>query len=113
MYDITDSTSFNNVKVWLSEIDRYAKADVSRFLVGNKCDLEAQRSVTREAGSSFAASLGVPFLETSAKSSQNVQQLFTDMTKEIMSRQKPGAVASNDTVDVSAQSTRKVHRRRC
>ena len=113
MYDITDNTSFNNVKTWMTEIDRYAKTDVSRFLVGNKCDLSAQRSVTLEAGSSFAASLGVPFLETSAKSSQNVLQLFTDMTKEIMARQKPGAAASNDTVDVSTENTKKVHRRRC
>lgn len=46
VYDITDQESFNNVKQWLNEIDRYANGSVNKLLVGNKCDLSANRVVS-------------------------------------------------------------------
>ena len=48
VYDITDQGSFNNVKQWLSEINRYASGNVNKLLVGNKCDLAANRAVPYE-----------------------------------------------------------------
>ena len=48
VYDTTDIDSFNNVKQWLNEIDRYASDNVNKLLVGNKCDLTANRAVTYE-----------------------------------------------------------------
>lgn len=50
MYDVTDQESFNNVKQWLNEIDRYASENVNKLLVGNKCDLAENRVVSYEAG---------------------------------------------------------------
>ncbi|RZS09945.1 hypothetical protein BHM03_00041079, partial [Ensete ventricosum] len=48
VYDVTDQESFNNVKQWLNEIDRYASDNVNKLLVGNKCDLTANRVVSYE-----------------------------------------------------------------
>ena len=48
MYDVTDQESFNNVKQWLNEIDRYASESVNKLLVGNKCDLTSQKVVSTE-----------------------------------------------------------------
>lgn len=45
---MTDEESFNNVKQWLSEIDRYASENVNKLLVGNKCDLTANKVVSYE-----------------------------------------------------------------
>jgi GTPase SAR1 family protein len=45
VYDITDRESFDNVKQWLNEIDRFACPNVNKLLVGNKCDLESKRAV--------------------------------------------------------------------
>ena len=43
VYDVTDQESFNNVKQWMNEIDRYANEKVNKMLVGNKCDLTSKK----------------------------------------------------------------------
>ncbi|RWV92607.1 hypothetical protein GW17_00045004, partial [Ensete ventricosum] len=86
VYDVTDQESFNNVKQWLNEIDRYASDNVNKLLVGNKCDLTANRVVSYETAKAFADEIGIPFLETSAKNASNVQQAFMAMTAAIKSR---------------------------
>lgn len=48
VYDVTDQESFNNVKQWLNEIDRYASDNVNKLLVGNKCDLTTNKVVSYE-----------------------------------------------------------------
>lgn len=48
VYDVTDQESFNNVKQWLNEIDRYASENVNKLLVGNKSDLASKKVVDYE-----------------------------------------------------------------
>jgi hypothetical protein len=50
VYDVTDQESFNNVKQWLNEINRYASENVNKLLVGNKCDLTTRRVVSYQTG---------------------------------------------------------------
>jgi Ras-related protein Rab-1A len=88
VYDVTDAESFNNVKQWLHEIDRYASENVNKLLVGNKSDLASKRTVSFEQGSEFAQSLGIEFVETSAKNSTNVEKAFMVMSSQIKSRMK-------------------------
>ena len=83
VFDVTDQESFSNVKQWLHEIDKYAPANVKKLLVGNKCDLASKRAVPTEQAAEFAESLGVEYLETSAKSALNVEKAFTTMASEI------------------------------
>lgn len=45
--------SFNNVKQWLQEIDRYACENVNKLLVGNKCDLTTRRAVEQSTAKVF------------------------------------------------------------
>ena len=95
VYDVTDNESFNNVKQWLHEIDRYACENVNKLLVGNKSDLTSKRVVSSEQGKEFADSLGIEFLETSAKTATNVEQAFLTMASQIKARMKtqPSAAA--------------------
>merc|ERR1712195_326390 len=83
VYDVTDQESFNNVKQWLNEIERYASQDVQKLLVGNKCDLVNKKAVTYEVAKAFAEKLEIPFLETSAKAATNVEKAFLTMAAEI------------------------------
>ena len=82
-YDITDRESFESVKQWMVEIERYATESVNRMLIGNKCDKEADRKVSFEEGAALAKQYEVPFLETSAKNNHNVEATFNTMAMEI------------------------------
>jgi len=86
VYDVTDKVSFSNVKQWLGEIDRYACQSVNRLLVGNKADLKEKKVVDTSEAKEFADTLRISFLETSAKSSENVEEAFLTMTKQIKDR---------------------------
>ncbi|KAM9241460.1 LOW QUALITY PROTEIN: ras-related protein Rab-1A [Leptosomus discolor] len=106
VYDVTDQESFNNVKQWLQEIDRYASENVNKLLVGNKCDLTTKKVVDYTTAKEFADSLGIPFLETSAKNATNVEQSFMTMAAEIKKRMGPGATAGGaEKSNVKIQST--------
>ncbi|KAF6981734.1 hypothetical protein CFC21_000192 [Triticum aestivum] len=102
VYDVTDRESFNNVKQWLSEIDRYASDSVCKLLVGNKCDLVDSKVVDTEEAKAFAESLGMNFLETSAKEAINVETAFLTMSSEIKNK-----MASQPTAE--RKSTVHVH----
>ncbi|CAN1195562.1 GTP-binding protein YPTM2 [Linum perenne] len=86
VYDVTDQESFNNVKQWLNEIDRYASENVNKLLVGNKSDLTSNKVVSYETGKALADELGIPFMETSAKNASNVEDAFMAMSAAIKTR---------------------------
>jgi len=57
--------------------------DVPRVLVGSMEDLAEQRQVSRQAAQQLADSLGVPYIECSAKTGENVAEVFHTLLKEI------------------------------
>lgn len=87
VYDITDRDSFEHVKNWMADVDKFAKEGVLRILVGNKCDLDSKRQVSFDNGKELADKYGIKFLETSAKETVNIDELFVSTTKIFMSKQ--------------------------
>jgi GTPase KRas len=51
------------------------------MLVGNKCDKAYEREVSREEGAALARQFGCEFMETSAKTAQNVERLFMNLVR--------------------------------
>ena len=114
VYDVTDQVSFNNVKQWLQEIDRYACESVIKLLVGNKCDLVSQKAVDYTTAKEFAESLGVPFLETSAKNSTNVEEAFITMAREIKQRMAvPSTANGGANPNINLQSEKIGQKKGC
>ncbi|KAK2103159.1 hypothetical protein P7K49_017015 [Saguinus oedipus] len=74
VYDITNEKSFDNIKNWIRNIEEHASSDVERMILGNKCDMNDKRQVSKERGEKLAIDYGIKFLETSAKSSTNVEE---------------------------------------
>ncbi|KAI0806742.1 GTP-binding protein ypt1 [Fomes fomentarius] len=83
VYDVTDEETFKNVKGWMQEIERYASEDVKKLIIGNKSDLVERKVVEYSAAKEFADALSIPFIETSAKNSTNVDEAFYTMAKVI------------------------------
>ena len=86
VFDLTNRESFEHIERWLSEINKYAKENVLRFLRGNKADLVDQRAVPYEELQGLASRLKIPYIETSAKNNINIEKFFSDATKLYLSK---------------------------
>lgn len=84
VYDVTNSASFESIRHWLYDIAEYAPEGVPKLLVGNKSDLVAERAISTDQGQTLAESLGMEFVETSAKTAAGVQRVFLEMTSQVM-----------------------------
>ncbi|KDO31826.1 Ras-like protein ORAB-1 [Saprolegnia parasitica CBS 223.65] len=84
VYDVTSQESFDHVNDWLNEVNRYASEGTCKLLVGNKSDITSRKVVSYETAKAFADSLAIPFLETSAKNAQNVEEAFLTMASELI-----------------------------
>ena len=83
VYDITDKESFNAIHNWVGEVKKHAGANTAMLLVGNKCDMSNDRAVTYAEGQELAKTLGVSFLETSAKADLNIKETFQKLADEV------------------------------
>ncbi|XP_015180187.1 PREDICTED: ras-related protein Rab-37-like isoform X2 [Polistes dominula] len=86
LYDVTNKTSFDNIRAWLSEIREHANEDVVIMLLGNKSDCRQERMVKKEDGERLAQEYKVPFMETSAKTGLNVELAFLAVARELKAR---------------------------
>jgi len=86
VYDITSKESFNSLSRWISEARNHGNKDITLTLVGNKNDLEADRAVSVEEAQAFADQHSLIYVETSAKSGNNVDAAFINTAKEIMQK---------------------------
>ena len=83
VYDITCKESFENVKMWLKQIDNYANQKVLKILVGNKADLENSRRVDKEKVLYFCQENNIYHIETSAKNSDNIKDIFLYLSENL------------------------------
>ena len=82
VYAIDDSKSFDDIDLWLKDLRANSNPDIKVFLIGNKIDLEESRLVTREQAEQFKNDFELDlFMETSAKTGFNTQELFVEAAK--------------------------------
>lgn len=67
--------TFNHLASWLEDARQHANANMTIMLVGNKSDLSHRRAVSYEEGEQFAKEHGLIFMEASAKTAQNVEEV--------------------------------------
>jgi Ras-related protein Rab-8A len=97
VYDISDSSSFENVRNWISSITEYAAENVNVVLVGNKADMpNDKRQVTSAQGQALADEYHIKFFETSAKANFNVVEVFTSIARDIKTRVE----STNTRIDI-------------
>eukprot|EP01088_Endostelium_zonatum_P003483 TRINITY_DN14698_c0_g1_i1.p1 TRINITY_DN14698_c0_g1~~TRINITY_DN14698_c0_g1_i1.p1 ORF type:complete len:211 (-),score=39.52 TRINITY_DN14698_c0_g1_i1:130-762(-) len=94
VYDITNENSFARAKTWVRELEGQGGKMVIA-LVGNKSDLETIRRVSTADGQSYAEEKNLLFMETSAKTAQNVSEIFEQIAKTLPKPQNRSGTTSN------------------
>ena len=83
LYDITKMTSFENIREWIRDIKEEVSEKAIICLIGNKIDLTDNRKISKEKGEELAEEYKIPFFEASAKSGENVDEVFKALYKKI------------------------------
>lgn len=83
VYDITEKKSFDNIKKWVNDSE---KLDINckKILVGNKCDLDDKRVISKEELNDFIEEKKIQGFEISAKNGKNVQEAFHNLVAVIL-----------------------------
>ncbi|CAF98321.1 unnamed protein product, partial [Tetraodon nigroviridis] len=118
VYDISNEKSFENIKNWIRNIEEHASSDVEKMILGNKCDMTDRRQVSKDRGEKLAIDYGVKFLETSAKSSLNVEEAFYTMARDILHNLSsktadPTAGGSGKPVKITEKKSKKIKFFKC
>ncbi|KAK7420157.1 hypothetical protein QQZ08_010513 [Neonectria magnoliae] len=101
VFDLSRKQTFQHVTDWLNDLRQIAEPDIVVILVGNKADLTQQennkREVTREEAEEWASRNGVmEYVETSAKSGENVEKAFMRVAERIYQNIQAGKYDLND-----------------
>ncbi|XP_038684299.1 ras-related protein Rab-8B-like isoform X3 [Tripterygium wilfordii] len=90
VYDVTDESSFNNIRNWIRNIEQHASDNVNKILVGNKADMdESRRAVPTSSGQALADEYGIKFFETHSSRAQKQTLMwsrFSSPSLETLSR---------------------------
>ncbi|XP_009868860.1 PREDICTED: ras-related protein Rab-5C-like, partial [Apaloderma vittatum] len=76
VYDITNTDTFVRAKNWVKELQRQASPNIVIALAGNKADLATKRAVDFQDAQTYADDNSLLFMETSAKTAMNVNEIF-------------------------------------
>ncbi|NP_001316249.1 ras-related protein Rab-8A [Ictalurus punctatus] len=118
VYDITNEKSFDNIKNWIRNIEEHASADVEKMILGNKCDINDKRQVSKDRGEKLALEYGIKFMETSAKANINVENAFLTLARDIKAKMDTklegnNPQGSNQGVKITTEQQKKSSFFRC
>lgn len=86
VFDVTRRTTFEHVRAWIAEVERYAKPGVGKLLVGNKSDMPG-RTVADDEARALAAEFRMTFMTTSARTADGVDAAFRCLAEDLVERQ--------------------------
>ncbi|XP_068606008.1 ras-related protein Rab-5C [Brachionichthys hirsutus] len=94
VYDITKPDTFTRAKSWVKELQRPAGPDIVIALTGNKADLADKRVVEIQEAQEYADDNGLLFMETSAKTAVNVNEVFMAIAKKLPKSEPQGGAGA-------------------
>ena len=101
VYAIDDKKSFNNIKSWVEDVVSKVDKKTKFLLVGNKCDLEGQRQVSKEDAKQYATENNMEFMEVSAKDGTNIENMFNSSLQKLLEDENKDEINSSENKNVS------------
>ena len=89
VFDVTNKKSFDSIETWISDVRKERGSSAVIAVVGNKIDKTEERCVSREDAEAKVKGLNSIYQETSAKSGQNVKELFREISKALGEENMP------------------------
>eukprot|EP00826_Nyctotherus_ovalis_P030128 TRINITY_DN2393_c0_g10_i1.p1 TRINITY_DN2393_c0_g10~~TRINITY_DN2393_c0_g10_i1.p1 ORF type:complete len:237 (+),score=82.49 TRINITY_DN2393_c0_g10_i1:153-863(+) len=102
VYDVTAATTFQEMEYWIGEVNKNKAAEVVIVAVGNKLDMAGKREVTTEEGMEFAKGHNVTFVEASAKTGDNIPEIFNHIVSAFV-EPVPEAPEQHETPQAASQ----------
>jgi GTPase SAR1 family protein len=94
-----------HVERWMGQINEHAPKDVVRVLAGNKLDLGTERVVQFREGQALANKHDIPFMEVSAKTGENVPDLFLRIAEQLVDEYLPNRVAERQRYSLCSNAS--------
>ena len=110
LFDITNETSFINLKNWMSQIKESCGEDIPILLVGNKTDLEDNRVINKERAMEYANNENIEYIEVSSKTGENINKALTSLLQKILKRADSN---SNFSFTLDAGTVKKKTKHNC
>jgi len=88
VFDISNKASFSGVSKWMQEISSFASEGIPIILVGNKSDLASDRIVEEDVVKEFVNTHAIPYIESSAKTSAHIDQIFQILGEAMLERRR-------------------------
>ena len=112
IFDITNKNSFDNIINWINLSFDNNKNSVINFLIGNKCDQNSSRKVEESEAQQFAKEKDLIYLETSAKSDENIQKLFYYCVYKLIKYYDKNDYSEEDNTQLYSNHTEEIKIRR-
>ena len=104
VYGIDSRESFEDIDYWIKDLKIYNSPDTKLILIGNKCDLESGREVSKEEANKYAETYQfLNFFETSAKTGANIKEMFLDAAKILYNENLKYSVDESNANEVNAK----------
>jgi len=84
VFDVTRPETLDSVHNWYYDVCKFLGGKIPSVIVANKIDLAAERKVDQEQTEILAKSIGLPYIETSAKTAENVDKAFKKLVEEFI-----------------------------
>ena len=107
MYSITNRRSFELISEWINNIYDLKDRETPIILIGNKCDLEDQRKVSREEGMNTAEKYKTIYFETSAKEGINVEEAIDVLLNKIINKKEEENEKKNNYLKLDSKKKKK------
>ena len=114
IFDITDQNSFDKIQDWINQINSNTQTDeIGLILIGNKKDLDNNRTISFKEGDALGKELGIKYFETSALSGEGIDEAFKYVTKEILKKKKLDNNDDKGKIDLESSKNRKKNKDGC